>query len=100
MKRWAVTLRGGEYDGWEAWAVELLPVLVAWVCGPLCQGHVSVPADPRVVLRSALSYRLTECDVEARTAVYELGDLEPGERDEAEARELVGTGAGARPETA
>lgn len=90
--RWDIRLQGGAFDGWEG-ATDLDPVevLIAWVCGKHCTGHMTFDAaDPGIVLRTAESYRRVEVDVDERLAVYEVGERDPDPVIEDE-RELVGT---------
>lgn len=84
MVTWRVELRGGAYDGWGG-NCEIVPgpILVAWRCGPLCDGHATFDADePAIVLRTAEAYRRVEFDTEAHRAVYEVGDGLGGPRVE------------------
>lgn len=92
MTPWTVTLRGGAYDGWSADChADIKPLLIAWECpgDERCDGHLTFsPQNPGIVLKTAESYVLAEQDMDRRTAVYEVGAVEPGEEFE---REVVVT---------
>jgi hypothetical protein len=91
---WTIKLRGGEWDGMESTYPIAEPVLIAWRCGPQCEGHFTMdPSEPGIKLDTAVAYKRTERDEDQRVAVYEIGE-DVGGRDRDETRELVGAGVG------
>lgn len=98
MVKWEFRLRGGPYDGTAVAALlldsEARPaVVVAWLCNPICGGHLSDPDDEEINPRTAVAYRLEEDDEAAMVAVYVAGDFEPADDREIDVEALAGAGA-------
>lgn len=89
---WAITVRGGAYDGWDAETSEdPAELLVLWRCSSRCDGHATFDTEnPSIMLRTAEVYRRVELDPGQRIAVYELETDDP--RPEVE--EFAGAGLG------
>lgn len=94
MEDWTLKLRGGPFHGIETTWPKADPVLIAWRCGGMgCQGHFTMDPEADLInLETAVAYRRTERDDEARVAIYEVGEDTPGPGLEREERELVPAG--------
>lgn len=99
MATWTLAMRGGSYDGYAGKTSETPRlVIVCWACAPDCGGHATFDAsNPAIVLKTAEAYRRVEVDHDARRAIYEVGDGQPGPELELKKRELVPVGAGDLP---
>lgn len=99
MSTWKLEMHGGAFDTFVGSTnSEPKKICVCWVCSPTCSGHATFDPDHQhIVLKTAEVYRRVELDRDARRAVYEVGDGQPGPELELEKRELVPVGAGELP---
>jgi hypothetical protein len=94
-KAWNIELRGGCYDGWTGTAPQdPQPVIIAWVCGADCDGHMTFDVeDPGIAYDHAVAYCLSEVQTDEQLAIYDVGDIDGSPELEHEERELLPAGA-------